>query len=43
MQAANAMNADPLYGMFSFIASVTPGEPSGGFVGIVLSVEAAVP
>ena len=43
MQAANAMNSDTLYSMFGFVASVVPGEPSGGFVGIVLSIEAAVP
>ena len=43
MQAANAMNSDPLYGLYGFIATVTPGEPSGGYVGIVLSIEAAVP
>jgi len=43
MQAANAMNDDPLYGAFGFIASVTTGEPSGGFVGIILTVDAAVP
>jgi hypothetical protein len=43
MQAANAMNSDTLYSTFGFISSVTTGEPSGGFVGIVLSVDAAVP
>lgn len=43
MQSANAMNDDPLYGAFGFVATVTPGEPSGGYVGIVLAIEAAVP
>ena len=43
MQSANAMNSDTMYSMFGFIASVAVGEPQGGFVGVVLSLEAAVP
>jgi len=43
MQSANAMDSDTLYAPFGFIASVEPTEPSGGYVGLVLSVEAAVP
>lgn len=43
MQAANAMNSDTLYSTFGFVSSVIVGEPQGGFVGVVLTVEAAVP
>lgn len=43
MQAANAMDDDPLGPNYGIITSVAVGEPSGGFVGVVLTVQAAVP
>lgn len=43
MQVANAIDDDPLYSTFGTITSVVVGEPSGGFVGVVLTIEAAVP
>lgn len=43
IQSANAMNDDPLYSTYGFISSVETGEPAGGFIGLVLAVEAAVP
>lgn len=43
MAAADEVNSDPLWGLSGMIYSVQAGEPQGGFVGVVLSVQAAVP
>ena len=34
---------DPMLMMYDIEASVSPGEPQGGYLGVVLSLSAAVP
>jgi hypothetical protein len=43
LQAVDELNRDPLTGLGGMVYSVSVGEPSGGYVGVVAQVEAMVP
>jgi hypothetical protein len=43
LSAVDEMNRDPVSGLGNMVYSVQVGEPQGGYIEVVMSVEAMVP